>query len=151
MVPNVDGKLLKKSVKETWKCGKLRKIPYMLGVVTDDLGAAPEEVAKKETGILMEECKRWADTCEKLGTPVYLYHFAHELPGDDWGAFHSAELWYMFGTYGRCWRPMGTEDQRLSEQMVTYWTNFMKTGDPGCAGGESWEAYTRENPVVKRF
>ena len=151
MVPNVDGKLLKKSVKETWKCGKLRKIPYMLGVVTDDLGAAPEEVAKKETGILMEECKRWADSCEKLGTPVYLYHFAHELPGDDWGAFHSAELWYMFGTYGRCWRPMGTEDQRLSEQMVTYWTNFMKTGDPGCADGERWEAYTRENPVVKRF
>ncbi len=72
----------------------------------------------------MEECKRWADSCEKLGTPVYLYHFAHELPGDDWGAFHSAELWYMFGTYGRCWRPMGTEDQCLSEQMVTYWTNF---------------------------
>ena len=99
----------------------------------------------------MEECNRWADSCEKLGTPVYLYHFAHELPGDDWGAFHSAELWYMFGTYGRCWRPMGTEDQRLSEQMVTYWTNFMKTGDPGCADGERWEAYTRENPVVKRF
>ena len=46
---------------------------------------------------------------------------------------------------------MGTEDQRLSEQMVTYWTNFMKTGDPGCADGERWEAYTRENPVVKRF
>ena len=42
MVPNVDGKLLKQSVKETWKCGKLRKIPYMLGVVTDDLGAVPD-------------------------------------------------------------------------------------------------------------
>ena len=38
---------------------KTPEIPYMLGVVTDDLGAVPEEVAKKETGILMEECKRW--------------------------------------------------------------------------------------------
>lgn len=152
MVPNVDGKLLKKSVKEIWDCGKLRKIPYMLGVVTDDLGAVPEEVAKKETGILMEECKRWAYTCEKeVETPAYLYHFAHELPGDDWGAFHSAELWYMFGTYGRCWRPMEEEDRKLSERMVTYWTNFMKTGNPGCADGEIWEAYTKENPVVKRF
>ena len=31
------------------------------------------------------------------------------------GAFHSSELWYMFGTLDRCWRPM--EDADLLDQL----------------------------------
>ena len=128
----------------------------MCGVVTDDLGATPEEVKEGKKGILMEECKRWAATREEKGRPAYLYHFAHELPGDDGGAFHSSELWYTFGTLGRCWRPMEQNDYDLSEEMVTCWTNFMKTGDPNGESQiqeekEKWESYTKENPYVKIF
>lgn len=156
VVPNADGYVLEKTVKDVWKEGTMKDIPYMCGVVTDDLGATPEEVKAGKTGILMEECKRWAATREEKGTPAYLYHFAHELPGDDWGAFHSSELWYTFGTLGRCWRPMEQQDYDLSEEMVTCWTNFMKTGDPNGETQiqeekEKWESYTKENPYVKIF
>lgn len=44
-------------------------------------------------------------------------------------AFHSAELEYVFGTLdvrqGATWK---TEDRKLSEQMMKYWTNFAKAG-----------------------
>lgn len=152
MVPNVDGYVLKQSVKELWKEGRMKNIPYMLGVVTDDLGAAREDVEAGITGKLMEECRRWSIQCRSVyGNPSYLYHFSHKLPGDDWGAFHSAELWYMFGTFGRSWRPMKEEDRKLSEEMIVYWTNFIKTGKPGDAGTEIWEAYTADGGYVKEF
>ena len=114
------------------------------------------DIVSKEDkpGILLEECKRWANVREKAGKPSYLYHFARRLPGDDWGAFHSSELWYTFGTLGRCWRPMTEHDYELSEEMVTCWTNFMKIGNPNGDGQrleENWESYTGEHPYVKLF
>lgn len=152
VVPNKDGYVLTQNVKETWNDGNMRNIPYMLGVVTDDLGATPEEIVEKRTGALMEECKRWSEKCDAVNNlPSYVYYFSHELPGDDWGAFHSAELWYMFGTYERCWRPMTKEDAILSEEMVTYWTNFMKTGNPQSTETRQWKPYTKEVNFIKQF
>mgnify|MGYP002236091704 FL=1 len=62
----------------------------------------------------------------------YVYCFSRDLPGEDMsapkggfgdmkGAFHSSELWYMFGTLDKCWRPMEKADYELSERMVSYW------------------------------
>lgn len=152
IVPNVDGHVLKETVGEVYRNGNMKNIPYMAGCVTDDLGSTPEEVQAKKTGVLCEENKSWSLRQEELWNRAsYVYHFAHELPGDDWGSFHSAELWYTFGTLGRCWRPMVEEDYQLSAQMVDYWTNFMKTGNPNGVGLANWEPCTKEKPVVKKF
>lgn len=151
LVPNVDGYVLTDTVRDVWKQGKMKNIPYMTGCVTDDLGSLPEEVKEKRPGILLEECKRWSLKQEECGNPAYVYHFSHELPGDDWGSFHTAEVWYMMGTLGRCWRPMEEYDFRLSEKMVSYWTNFMKTGNPTSEDTEGWDTYTEQNPFVKIF
>ena len=151
IVPNADGYLLPKTVKQTWKDGEMKKIPYMCGVVTADLGATPEKVEKDEPGILMDECQRWSLKCEDVyGEASYLYHFARKLPGDDAGSFHSAEIWYMFGTLDRCWRPMEEKDHEISNQMVDYWTDFMKNGTPD-KSGESWKPYSKDNKFVKMF
>lgn len=85
---------------------------------------------------------------DSVGTaPVYEYEFRRDLPGDDdepehenSGAFHSAELWYMFHTLDRCWRPFTEGDYALADKMTQAWTDFCKTGNPG------WAAYTRERP-----
>ena len=79
--------------------------------------------------------------------PVYLYYFDRKLPGDDAGAFHSAELWYEFGTLSRCWRPMTPWDYTLSDIISSYWANFAKTGDPNGPGLPHWPAYTRDCPA----
>lgn len=152
MVPNVDGEILEDTVKHIWRDGGMRDIPYMLGAVNDDLGAEKEEIKEKRPGALMEECRKFSLKCEDTyKKPAYLYYFSHDLPGDDWGAFHSSELWYMFGTIDRCWRPMTEEDRKLSEDMVTYWTNFMKFGAPGSVGAKEWKACSKSDPCIKRF
>lgn len=51
---------------------------------------------------------------------------------------------------------MTDHDFKLSEEMVTYWTNFMKTGNQN---GEiknqeeknTWESYTKAHSYVKVF
>lgn len=76
-----------------------------------------------------------------------MYYFCRQLPSDDAGAFHSSELWYVFGTLDRCWRDMTVKDYRLSESMLNAWTNFMKYDDPGT----QWKAYTRKQQFVRNF
>lgn len=152
LVPNVDGYLLTESVNDVYAHGTMKKIPYMAGCVTDDLGSKPEEVAAGNPGDILEECKAWCIRQQELGNPpAYAYHFSRRLPGDDWGSFHSAELWYMFGTLYRCWRPMDRTDYGISRQMLNYWTSFMKSGDPNGLGEEIWAPCTRENPFVRMF
>lgn len=152
LVPNVDGYLLKDNVKKIWNNGAMKQIPYMAGTVIDDLLAKPKEIKEKKPGVLLEECKRWSLKCESVyEKPAYLYFFAHELPGDDWGAFHSSEIWYMLGSLNRCWRPETEKDYELSEEMVTYWTNFMKTGKPAGEGTKAWEPFSKENQFLYKF
>lgn len=64
------------------------------------------------------------------GKKTYLYRFCPAIPGDDAGAFHSSDLWFVFETLAKCWRPFRGEHYDLARRMCTYWTNFARTGDP---------------------
>ncbi|MCD8154355.1 MAG: carboxylesterase family protein [Clostridiales bacterium] len=83
--------------------------------------------------------------------PVYTYFFDRALPGDSLGSWHSCELWYVFGTLSRCWRPWTGYDYELSDAMVDYWCNFAKTGDPNGDSVPVWSAYTLEKPETMCF
>ena len=71
-----------------------------------------------------------AKRLESGGKPVYLYRFDPEIPGDDAGSFHSCDLWFVFETLAKCWRPFTGAHYDLARRMCNYWTNFAKTGDP---------------------
>lgn len=132
--------------------GKIKNIPYMLGTTQDDILVTPEMRAQGTYSELYHGCIQFSEKLQELGrTPAYVYYFKRELPGDNFGAFHSSELWYTFGTLDRCWRPMETQDYELSERMLDYWTDFMKTGDPNGSGHAQWDKCTREHPVVFEF
>jgi para-nitrobenzyl esterase len=148
--PVIDGYVLNGGYDELVDKGEVKNIPYMVGSTKDDMTVTPEIIANGEYGTIYKGCCNWSLHMEGLGhKPSYVYYFTRELPGDEAGAFHSSELWYMFGTLNRCWRPFTKEDYELSEEMLDYWTNFMKKGNPNTEGMEDWAPYTAKNPFVK--
>ena len=133
--------LLPKGFDQATLDGEIADIPYMIGWNKNDMGDMGESIAL------------FAETREKQSKqPTYVYHFTRQLPGDDSGAFHSAELWYMFGTLNNSWRPFTEADHVLSNEMVDAWTNFAKYGNPnGNAGNDAWKPFTVENKEVHEF
>lgn len=152
LVPYQDGRLLKDSYYRLMDEGKIKDIPYLLGSTKDDIMVTEEMKAAGEFSELYRGCIRFSQKLQELGRkPAYVYYFERELPGDSMGAFHSAELWYVFGTLKRCWRPMEPQDEALSARMLDYWTNFMKTGDPNGEGLAEWKPCSKEDPNVFSF
>jgi para-nitrobenzyl esterase len=97
---------------------------------------------------------RWVEAHRATGeSPVYRYHFEQAAPPSKFHpgsfAFHSDDIEYIFGTLdtrpGAEWRP---EDRRLSEEMMDYWTNFAKTGDPNGASLPHWPRYDEEQLLI---
>lgn len=87
-------------------------------------------------------------------SPVWLFDFEHVMPGytaADWGAFHSSELPYIFGTLDTlAGRPLTPLDRQVATVLQGYWLNFIKTGDPNGGGLTAWRPFdpTRDEAMA---
>ena len=83
----------------------------------------------------------WAE--ERGVGDVYIYLLTHFTPGRDedyYWAWHSSDLWYTFGSLRdeegqRDWQEY---DYKLADIVTTYWSNFMKTGNPNGEDVPEW-------------
>ena len=138
--PHNDGKVITEGFDEALFDGSIAQVPIMIGYTKNDMG-----------GLAGVSVDRFCAVRDSLGCPVYEYEFLREPPTDEAhpasaaGAFHSSELWYMFGTLRNSWRPFTKADYRLSEEMLDAWTSFCRTGNPG------WDAFQYEKPVKHIF
>jgi para-nitrobenzyl esterase len=91
--------------------------------------------------------------------PLYAYEFRDRTAPSYFspvsypmGAYHTAELQYLFplfhGGQGTS-HPLNAEQERLSDEMVSYWTAFARNGAPGRAGLPSWPVYSAERDNVQ--
>jgi para-nitrobenzyl esterase len=145
--PYADGVVLEGDTDTLIEKGGLHDIPYMLGSTAGDMGTAPGADAKE--GMLYKGCAAFSTFNETLGRkPAWVYYFTQRPQGDNLGAYHSSELWYMFGTLSRSWRPKTPGDWELSSRMLSYWCNFMKQGDPNGAALPPWKPCKKDEPFV---
>jgi para-nitrobenzyl esterase len=76
---------------------------------------------------------------------VYVYHFTHELDPRLYnylGAFHALELNFVFNTFSLPGHTPTNRELQLADNMLRYWTNFAKTGDPNGQQLPRWPVYT---------
>lgn len=143
--PCVDGYALPTDPGEVFKSGAAYDESLMLGSVTGDAGLfcgendIPDELAETATIALAKSRVK----LNKSG--CYVYHFKREIPGDDHpGAFHSSELWYVFGTLARSNRPFDGADYDMSNYLTDRWTSFARVGDPG----DIWRPFTARDSAI---
>ncbi len=68
-----------------------------------------------------------------VSSPAFQYYFTRGSSANpEWGAFHSAEMCYVFNTL----HPAAdkSDGPHLADAMIRYWVQFAKTGDPNGEG-----------------
>jgi len=97
--------------------------------------------------------RMWARWLAQGGGEAYLYQFTRvpsEAQSAGLGAFHAAEIAYVFDNLDRLERRIDRVDRWLADTMSTYWTTFARTGDPNTSGLPQWKPYSpHDEPVME--
>ncbi len=108
---------------------------------------SPEAAAAAAVGDAAFVCsaRRMARWLSAAGNPTFLYHFTH-APTDtllpDLGAFHSAEIAYVFGNPLQIAPDTPTTDEApLVAAMQGYWGRMAALGNPNGEGAFLWPQY----------
>jgi para-nitrobenzyl esterase len=114
--------------------------------------AARDSFVRFNTDAMFTQPMRlWADYMEGVSSPAYLYwwNWRPMIDGSDqYGAFHAAEIPYVFNDLSMFDIEDSEQEREFSETMMTLWTNFAKTGDPSAEGVVQWPAYQTAKPAV---
>lgn len=141
--PVLNGKELTGTVSDGLKSNQVKDVPVIIGMLSHDIVPHALYTSAVEYG---------QKRAEMGGEPVYLYYFDRIPPGTpSFGAFHGADLYYVFGTLYRNRREFSKVDYRIAEDMIDYISNFVKTGDPNGEGLAQWESSGAETQRFMHF
>lgn len=99
-------------------------------------------IARRQGQALSRHVPTWSYQFDYTEAPFF-------FPWADLKAYHSAELQYIMG------RPMSfvrrdfkAKERDLADSMMTYWTQFARTGNPNEPGAQTWPIYDSEDNTL---
>ena len=88
-----------------------------------------------------------AEELKKKGGKTWVYQFNRVRDNElakKYGAFHGAELPYVFDTHDE-WLPTNETDKELTRKIQSYWLSFARTGNPNNDDAVLWPEYESSN------
>ena len=83
--------------------------------------------------------------------PVYGFYFDRIPPLSDYGAYHACDLAYVFQTFHLSWRPYDDIDYCISNTIIDYFSNFVKTGNPNSGVLPEWTPISQNSHRFMHF
>ena len=120
-------------------------------------GSEVDKAQDSKTDVAMTEPNRsYAFLHSQHGQKSYTYYFSYvpeKLRKSLHGAPHGGEIPYVFGNLPKIETafydvtlPKATpQDRSISDAMISYWTNFARTGAPGTFAGKHWQSISPNN------
>ncbi len=120
---------------------------------SDDAEAARSQLNASRDTIFGTQNYAWANAqAAEGGNRVYVYRFTRKVPGTGeyakYGAFHTGEVPYAYDNLKFVDRPWEPIDHELAGTMSTYWSNFIRKGDPNGEALPRWPAYDLDERSV---
>ena len=100
------------------------------------------------------QMRTWARLTGKGPSKAWLYFFSKVPPRPDrdiYGAYHAAEIAYVFDNLYRTTVPNEKADFDVASAMSDYWVNFATTGNPNRKGLPAWTAYDQKSEPYMEF
>ena len=90
----------------------------------------------------------WSNMALNSGVDVYRYHFTKE--NGYHSTYHSGEMIYCYGNLARSERQFAYDktDYDLEKTMLSYWSNFIKDGNPNNSNLPVWNKYKNSKDLV---
>jgi len=140
-MPQVDNDIIKDYPKKLIKRKATLDIPIIFGVTKDDM--MPRILLS-----MAYKHSKYHYINNMSNTYIYLFN---RVSGDKSnGVFHASDLFYMFGEMDKAWRSFEEIDYTISEQMIDYISNFIKTGNPNDGELPIWDKVF-PNKTIKVF
>jgi para-nitrobenzyl esterase len=100
------------------------------------------------------EMRTWARLAERSGNKAYQYYFSHVPPSPrsaEVGAYHAAEILYVFNNLPVVEWPFTDVDRKLAEDVSGAWVRFAATGDPNGGSLPTWKRYDAASQSYLEF
>ena len=133
----VDGHIVPGRPAKIRKSGKMLNVPVLIGVTSQDM------IAPLAMHRILISFGLWS--AKNRRQPVYGYLFDRVPPGNCYRAFHSSDLWYVFGNMDKSWRPFEQRDYEIQKEMTDAVAAFVKMQNPG------WEPISPSMRKVRCF
>jgi len=145
---NIDGFVLTDTVHSQYAQGAQYNVPLLTGY---NAGDNPD--------LHHGAGRNWARLHSQNGSDVYAYFFTKAPPFPPFRfrgiAGHGAELIYLFAFpppiffYAVEFPWNAARDVALSDNIISYWTNFAKTGNPNGDGLPNWPAFDGAEQILE--
>lgn len=136
--PVVDGDWIPAMPEQLVESGNINKVPTILSFLSEDMWPMA----------LYKMAVQWSQIAPN---PVYGMFFDRRIPGTDLPAFHALDVRYVFGTFDAFKYTFQETDYRISQNIIDYFSNFARTGDPNGEGLTTWETMKGEVPQFMHF